>query len=267
MPRSEDVALAVHGLRTGGQGSVAVAWQIAEEAPVAFSCNGRQRLVMMATPSDLEDFAIGLALTEGFVESAGVIDAIRVAKETRGMVVDLSVDPAHLARARVRRKALEGRSGCGICGIASLDDLPAPRRRPGACRPIAPSAMLRGLRGLHDHQPGNARCRSLHAAAWCDREGVVLLAREDVGRHNALDKLLGALARGGVHGDGFVVMSSRCSFELVQKIAMRGIATLATVSAPTALALRLASAGGITLAALSGDAVVVFDPYCMEAAA
>lgn len=275
MPRSSapperPSSISAQGSLVGGDGCAPVAWEIAEETPVALACNGRQRLVMMATPADLEDFAVGMALTEGIVARVRDIEAIAIEAAEDGIVVDLMVDPARLAGARLRRRAIEGRSGCGICGVEALDDLPGMHRRSGRPRPAGAEAMLRGLRELARHQPGNARCRSLHAAAWCDRDGKVLLAREDVGRHNALDKLLGALARRGEAGDGvegFVVMSSRCSFELVQKAATFGIAALVTVSAPTALALRVAGAAGMTLAARAGDAVVVFDPSCLEAAA
>jgi FdhD protein len=155
---------------------------------------------------------------------------------------------------------MEGRTGCGLCGIEEMAD--AIRMPPNAA-PVAPldaTAVAKAFAALPHHQPMNAVNRTVHAAAWSDPHGTILLAREDVGRHNALDKLIGAMTRANLNPrHGFVLMSSRCSFELVQKCAHAGIGALATISAPTALAHKLARAAGLHLAALSQQGVMIFD--------
>jgi len=237
-----------------------VTWLVAEEVPVAFEYNRRAHAVMMATPADLEDFALGFSLCEGILGSAGDVDDIRVRHTADGIVLSIAADPLRLLKGSLRQRSMEGRSGCGLCGVDSLANL---RRAPQPVRAsFAPDAGAVGaaFARLADHQPMNHANRSLHAAAWCDSSGRILLAREDVGRHNALDKLAGALAAAGHDlAAGFAVLSSRCSFELVQKAAAVGIPLLATLSAPTGLALTLAREAGMTLAARArGDGVMLF---------
>ena len=174
--------------------------------------------------------------------------------------MQMTIPALRAAALGTRGRTMEGRSGCGLCGVSSLEaairDLPMvqPTFDP------APDAVARAFAALPDHQPINRRNRSVHGAAWCRPDGSILLAREDVGRHNALDKVIGALIRAGHEpADGFVVMTSRCSFELVQKAATVGIPLLATISAPTALALTLARQAGMTLCTLlRNDGVVTF---------
>ena len=235
-------------------------WHIAEEVPVALHYNGRSRLVMMATPADLEDFGIGLSVTEQIVASAADIRDIAIQKLPEGYIVDMAVDPELVARYRLRQRGITGRTGCGLCGVESLAE--ALRE----LRPVTPrftvekAAVAAALAALPDWQPMNSENRSVHGAAWCAPDGAIREAREDVGRHNALDKLIGALLRSGrAPADGFFVMSSRCSFELVQKVAVVGAPLLATVSAPTTLALSLAEATGIRLAAAAPEGVIEFD--------
>jgi FdhD protein len=173
------------------------------------------------------------------------------------------VEVATAARAEVVRerqaRSLEGRSGCGLCGMQRLDQVVRNVRPVKGAGPIAPAAIARAFQALPERQAMNRINHSVHAAAWADGEGAILLVREDVGRHNALDKLIGALARSGVDMTrGFCVMTSRCSFELVQKCAAVGIPCLATVSAPTSLALDLARRAGMVLASASPDGVVMF---------
>ena len=246
----------------------AARWHIAEEVPVALHYNGRSRLVMMATPADLEDFGIGISVTEQIVCEAGDIQDITVEKLPEGYVIDMTVDPELVARYRLRQRGITGRTGCGLCGVENLAE--ALRE----LRPVTPrftvekAAIAAALAALPDWQPMNSENRSVHAAAWCAPDGTILDAREDVGRHNALDKLIGALLRGGQDpAEGFFVMSSRCSFELVQKVAVAGAPLLATVSAPTTLALSLAEATGIRLAAGAPKGIIEFDPVRGEAAA
>jgi len=226
--------------------------EIAVETPIEIAFGGAPFAVMMATPRDIEDFAVGFALTEGVVETIDDIRGIEaVVGETSGRVnVTLSGERmgAHLAR----KRALSGRTGCGICGIEDLAHLPKARPRSGTARPIAPQAVGAAVAALNSEQPLNARTRAVHAAAWCGRDGAIRAAREDVGRHNALDKLIGALLREKADpDDGFILISSRCSFEMVAKTAAFGAGTLVSVSAPTSLALRRAEECGLALIAIA----------------
>lgn len=237
-----------------------VEWQVPEETAVAFEYNGRSHAVMMATPADLEDFALGFSLAEEIVGTAADIEKIAVRETPLGFVVNLTVDPLRLLRGSLRSRSMEGRSGCGLCGVDSLVHAVREPRKIEAALEVDPAAVAAAFRALPDHQPMNRANRSVHAAAWCAPDGSIRLAREDVGRHNALDKLIGAIAGSGADpAGGFVVMTSRCSFELVQKTAAVGIPLLATISAPTALALELARNANLTLGALSRrDTVILF---------
>ncbi|CAO3356151.1 Sulfur carrier protein FdhD [Azospirillum palustre] len=237
-----------------------VEWQVPEETAVAFEYNGRSHAVMMATPADLEDFALGFSLAEEIVGSAADIENIAVRETPLGFVVNLTVDPLRLLRGSLRSRSMEGRSGCGLCGVDSLVHAVREPRKIEASLEVDPAAVAAAFRALPDHQPMNRANRSVHAAAWCAPDGAVRVAREDVGRHNALDKLIGAVVGSGADpATGFVVMTSRCSFELVQKTAAVGIPLLATISAPTALALELARNANLTLGALSRrDTVILF---------
>jgi FdhD protein len=254
--RDDGCSVAVHGTLAGQS----TTWLLPEEVPVALQINSTPYAVMMATPADLEDFALGFALSEGLVRRAGDVSATLVFPSGEGHTADIAIPEAKLIRERMVSRSLEGRVGCGLCGIAEMEDA---IRMPGgrlATRTLNAEAVARAFEALPNHQPMNAANRTVHAAAWCSSAGEILLAREDVGRHNALDKLIGAMARAETDPrDGFVLMSSRCSFELVQKCALAGIAALATVSAPTALAYRLARDAGLSLAALSRQGVMIFD--------
>jgi FdhD protein len=246
-----DASVSASGVLNG----VATAWQVPEEVPVAILINSEPYAVMMATPADLEDFARGFALAEGISKR---VDQVLILPSHEGFACDLAIDAAHLNRERLVKRSLEGRVGCGLCGIEDIADairMPKGVRLKGS---LDAKAVQRAYDALPRHQPMNAVNRTVHAAAWCDPAGNILLSREDVGRHNALDKLIGAMI-GAEHGDGFVLMSSRCSFELVQKCALAGIGALATISAPTALALKLAREAGLKLAALSRTGVMIFD--------
>ncbi|PWC34670.1 formate dehydrogenase [Azospirillum sp. TSO35-2] len=237
-----------------------VEWQVPEETAVAFEYNGRSHAVMMATPADLEDFALGFALAEEIVGTAADVESIDVRETQLGFVVNLTVDPLRLLRGSLRSRSMEGRSGCGLCGVDSLVHAVREPKAITATLEVEPAAVAAAFRALPDHQPMNQANRSVHAAAWCAPDGSIRLAREDVGRHNALDKLIGAVVASGADpATGFVVMTSRCSFELVQKTAAVGIPLLATISAPTALALELARNAGLTLGSLSRrDGVILF---------
>jgi FdhD protein len=237
----------------------AVSWLLPKEVPVAVLLNSKSYAVMMATPADLEDFALGFALSEGLVRHWSHVLNVLVMPSGDGHAVDLAIDEDNLIRERMIARSLEGRVGCGLCGIEELKDAIRMPKGKVANLALGPKAVARAFDALPQHQPMNAANRTVHAAAWCSVDGTIVMAREDVGRHNALDKLIGAMARQHITPDGFVLMSSRCSFELVQKCAMAGIGALATVSAPTALAYRLAQQAGLKLAALSKQGVMMFD--------
>jgi FdhD protein len=234
-------------------------WGIAEETPVEIGFNGTAWTVMMASPADLEDLAIGLALTEGAVASGADIEAVDIRQWPEGFTADIRIAPELLRNERVHRRALDGRTGCGLCGIEKLADLQAPPPALPPAPAISADAIRAALDALPQHQSLNRETRSVHAAAWCRIDGSIALVREDVGRHNALDKLAGARLRQGESLDaGFVVMSSRCSFELVFKAARMRAAVLATQSAPTGLALDLAQQLRLPLAAAGSQGSIVF---------
>jgi FdhD protein len=244
----------------GSLNSTPTTWSLPEEVPVAVLLNSQSYAVMMATPADLEDFALGFVLSEGLVAHYSHVHNVIVLNQDEGFSVDVSIPEDKLLRERMVSRSLEGRVGCGLCGIAELED--AIRMPQDKVKAVAftPAAIAKAFGTLPQHQPMNEVNRTVHAAAFCSVDGAVLLAREDVGRHNALDKLIGAMARHtAIPVAGFVLMSSRCSFELVQKCARVGIGALATISAPTALALKLAQQAGLQLAALSKDGVMIFD--------
>jgi FdhD protein len=241
----------------GRAGEAGVSWHLAEEVPAALTFNQESSVVMMVTPADLEDFAWGFAVSEGMVPSAGEIEAVSVLASANGYVIDIR---ARALTERVGRdRLIAGRTGCGLCGVESLEDAVRAPRHVTRRFPIDPGAAAKALAALPDHQPLNRLSHSVHAAAWCAPDGEILRAREDVGRHNALDKLLGSLLRDGLDpADGFIALSSRCSFELVQKAAALGVPCLASMSAPTTLALSMARDAGMLLACRAPDGVVIF---------
>jgi FdhD protein len=246
-------------LDAGGRGSP-VTWQVPDEVPVALQINSTPYTVMMATPANLNEFGVGFALAEGIVQSRADIRGVLAMPVENGFAVDIAIDEAALAGAAMPRRSIEGRSGCGLCGVENIADVvrvtaPVPRR----VRPDA-AAILKAAAELPSRQPMNRLNHTVHGAAWVSLVGDVLIVREDVGRHNALDKLIGALFEGETDlSSGFVLMTSRCSFELVQKAATVGIGALVTVSAPTALALKIARDARLFLAALGDRGVVVFN--------
>lgn len=225
---------------------------IAEEMPVTLAYNGVSHAVMMATPSDLEDFAIGFSLTEGIIARADAVTSIAVVRYSRG--IELQIETSGEVVNEKRRRRLSGRSGCGICGMEDVEQVLRAIPHVASAAHFSASAISRAMRELAARQPLNDATGAVHAAGWADAEGVVSLVREDVGRHNALDKLAGALTRASVDaGTGFIVLTSRGSFELVQKTAVLGSSLVATVSAPTGLAVRMAAAAGIALAGFARD--------------
>ncbi|CAN5229481.1 formate dehydrogenase accessory sulfurtransferase FdhD [soil metagenome] len=236
---------------------------LAIETPVALVFNGISHAVMMATPADLEDFARGFTLTEGLVDDVGDIYGIETVGGDRGIELQIEIASRMFVRLKERRRSMAGPTGCGLCGIDDLDalDLRPPRVVPPAwLADFDAAAIARAMRELAGRQPLNALTGGVHAAGWADPQGALIEVREDVGRHNALDKLLGALAvRKLTPDDGFVVMSSRASVELVRKCARLGVPLLATISAATSLAVEVATDTGVRLHGFSrGDRSVQY---------
>ena len=241
-------------------GSAQITWQIPEEVPIALQINSAPYTVMMATPHNLHDFGVGFVLAEGIAKARSDIHGVLAMPVENGFAVDVAIDEAALETARVPERSLEGRSGCGLCGVENIADVV--RVTQPVAHTVAPGAeaILKAAAALSSQQPMNRANHTVHGAAWVSLDGEIKLVREDVGRHNALDKLIGALADAGTDlTSGFVLMTSRCSFELVQKAATAGIGALVTVSAPTALALKIARRAKLFLASLGDRGVVVFN--------
>ena len=234
---------------------------IAVETPVQVSFGEVPFGVMMLTPCDLEDFAYGFSLTEGVISEPTDIRAVGVSEASDGLRLRVDLTGPKLHAHLARKRALSGRTSCGLCGIEDLSALPRATQPRGAAMSIALVAIERALGELDRHQHLNTTTHAVHGAAWCDASGSVLHVREDVGRHNALDKLIGALLRAGISPDGgFVLITSRASFEMVEKVATFGARTLVAISAPTSLALERARALELTLVGIARhDGVTVFN--------
>jgi len=221
---------------------------IAEEIPVAFVYNDRPHAVMMATPADLQDFALGFSLSEAIIGGAEECTKVEIAHALAGIELRIAIPSVRAAKLEDRVRELTGRTGCGLCGAQTLDA--AVRHPPAVAEPeaIDESALRRALSDLHGRQTINVATGATHAAAWATRAGAIALVREDVGRHNALDKLIGAMQREQVDPRaGFLLVTSRASFEMVMKAATVGIGIVAAISAPTALAIALAQEANVTL--------------------
>jgi FdhD protein len=225
---------------------------IPEEAAVAFSYDGGTYAVMMATPQDLEDFALGFSITEGLVSSAAEVRQLDVVEHDSGIELRMWLAGPRAAALSARRRYLAGPTGCGLCGIDSLEEAVRSLPRVGDGGTFAPAEIMRALDALNPRQELNRQTRAVHAAAFWRPDAGLVAVREDVGRHNALDKLAGALIRDNVAShDGMVLLTSRVSVEMVQKTAVIGAPVIVAVSAPTALAVRTAEAAGITLVAVA----------------
>lgn len=227
---------------------------VPEEVAVAFTYDRATYAVMMATPADLEDFATGFSLSETVIRDPAEIAGLEIVETELGIDLRMDLEQRPADRLSERRRHLAGPAGCGLCGIESLEQAMRPAPAVAASLRVDDATIHAALAALADAQAINRSTRAVHAAGFY-RPGVGLVAlREDVGRHNALDKLGGALARQGQSpAEGIVVISSRVSVEMVQKTAVMGAAVLVAVSAPTALAIRTAEAAGITLVAVARD--------------
>jgi len=261
--------LPVHGVR-GGEAYAVQDW-VAEEVPVALEFNGISHAVMLATPLDLEDFALGFSLSEGILDHAHELYAVETGESELGITVRLQVASVAFARLKQRRRTIAGRTGCGLCGTESLAHVS--RELPLLADPAGPlerQAIARAMLQVQSLQTLQQATGAVHAAAWCSADGEVQWLREDVGRHNALDKLIGALANNDVDASGgFIAVTSRASFEMVQKTAMAGVPLLAAVSAPTSFAVATAERARLTLVgfARKDDLAVYSHPGRLAAAA
>jgi len=261
------VEIAYHGtppptdriIKTSGQ-STSPDWDVPEETPIAFVYNQRNYVVMLATPADLSDFAVGFSLTERVVDSADEISTINIHQQERGIDLRFKIRSSRIDRLDVRqqRRNMVGRAGCGVCGLENaevfFESLPLVTDKRVS---LSQTALTKAHADFDTHQPLSARTRTVHGAAWASTGGEIKLVREDVGRHNALDKLIGALASNGADfGDGFVMISSRCSYEIIEKSARVGIKAVAALSGPTAFALKKAAEANMALYCRSDDEFV-----------
>ncbi|ACB94638.1 formate dehydrogenase accessory sulfurtransferase FdhD [Beijerinckia indica] len=238
---------------TDGVNEENITLAIADETPISLIYNTIPYAVMMATAQDIEDFAIGFSLTEGIVSSYEAIREMTIQKTTAGYEVHLHIAGSDFQRLlQSGRRAMVGRTGCGICGAETADTLIKPLPTIAQGKRIALSALRRALEDLETRQSLNAVVHMVHGAAWVSPEAEILFVREDIGRHNALDKLIGAGLRNKIDfSEGFCLITSRCSYEMVQKAVMAGMPILVAISAPTIRALGVAEERGLTLVALA----------------
>ena len=237
--------------RVGGAAD-AISREVPEEAAIGLAYDSRPYVVVMGTPADVEDLATGFTVTERIAAFADIA-AITVSAVDAGIIADVLLVPGAGERVvTARRRSQEARSSCGLCGVETLEEAIRPITQVGAGPTVTRAAIQAALAALEDGQPLGRLTRATHAAAWADATGAVALVREDVGRHNALDKLVGAALRQGLNlTTGFILITSRCSYEMVEKTAAAGVAVLVAISAPTALAIRKAEEAGLTLIALA----------------
>ena len=238
----------------------ATSWHIPEEVPIAFVYNKRNYAVMMGTPADLSDYALGFSLTEKVVKHSKDILSLDIYLSERGADLRFKITEAALERldTTLRRRNIVGSASCGLCGLENSDALfvTLPRVSQIAVE-LENKVLVKSMSSLPKFQSLNSQTHSVHAAAWVSLEGDILFSREDVGRHNALDKLLGCLEIEETDiKTGFVLMSSRCSYEIVEKAAYRGIKAILSISGPTAFALRKAQEANMAIYSRSGDGAV-----------
>lgn len=246
--RLAGVSAAVVNEWRDGHASVGHRDWVAEERPIALRYRCVSHAVMLASPCDLEDFALGFSLSEGIIDHPHQLYDVQLREVPGGIELQMDLATECLARLQSRRRAVPGASGCGLCGLTSLQAVLETLPPLSGTTSLCPDALQRAVADLPGHQVLGQLTGGTHAAAWCDADGRILLVREDVGRHNALDKLTGALAAGGAErAPGFALLSSRASLELVQKAVRAGMEVLVTVSAASSAAVELAERSGLTL--------------------
>ncbi len=240
--------------------------KVAEEVPIALIYNGVSHAVMLATPQDLEDFALGFSLSEGILHSKSELYDVEIVTQPLGIELRLEVATEAFVKLKEKRRSLVGRTGCGLCGAESLEQaLRLPEKTLNLAENTTPStgaafslvmpadSIIKAYQTIQTTQVLQQATGATHACAWVDSNGEIQLLREDVGRHNAMDKLIGALAKLPRQENGFVLTSSRASVEMVQKVAIAGFSILAAISAPTGLAIRIAEDYGVTLVGFLRD--------------
>lgn len=240
---------------------------IAEEVPVVLVYNTIPHVVMLTTPLNLEDFALGFSLTEDIIKHPSELQSVRVFQRSKGVEVRITIPEARFQAMSGKGRNMTGRTGCGLCGSTTLEQAVRPPRPVGQGLVLEASQLTAALNQMQQQQSLNQLTGAVHAAAWFEPERGVIAVREDVGRHNALDKLIGALAKANCHFDGgWLVVTSRASYEMVQKASSVGITLLAAVSAPTALAIQLAEQCGITLVgfARNDNHVIYTHPHRLQ---
>ena len=224
---------------------------LAEEVPIALVYNGRPHVVVMGTPTDLEDLAIGFSRTEEIVDDSSLIERVDVVRASHGVELQIHIPEANAARLEHRTRGIVSRTGCGLCGVESINDMLHVPARVGARLHVTADTLTTVSAELSLRQTINNETSTVHAAGWATSGGELRVVREDVGRHNALDKVLGALGRMRIDpAGGFIVVTSRASYEMVQKAATCGVEMLAAISRPTGLAIRFAEAADMTLVGL-----------------
>lgn len=240
--------------------------EVAVEVPVALVYNYISHVVMMASPVNLEDFAIGFSLTEEIVDSREQINHVHITQAKAGITIRLQIADDAFEKLKSKRRNMTGRTGCGLCGIESLKQ--AIRPIPAVHAPqVSQDVIAQALETIRANQPINAMTGATHAAAWCSLSGNIELVREDVGRHNALDKLIGAMSSMMLdRRQGFILVTSRASYEMVQKTCMAGVGCLVAISAPTSLAIEQARQAGLLLVgfARADKHVIYHDPHQPE---
>ncbi len=227
---------------------------VAEEVPVVLVYNGVSHVVMLATPTNLDDFALGFSLTEGIIANASEIESSKIYQHANGIEVQLKIPETRFQGLSNKGRNLTGRTGCGLCGATTLKQAIKPTRSVLGNLKISSEQLTAALQNLSEHQKLNQLTGAIHAVAWVSPENGIMELREDVGRHNALDKLIGALLKRDTDfSAGFMITTSRASYEMVQKATAVGVTILAAISAPTALAIRLAQESGLTLIGFARD--------------
>jgi len=238
-------------VRIGDDGSSQGSAIVAEEVPIALVYNGKPHVVVMGTPSDLDDLAFGFSRTEAIVDHSSQIERVDVVRASHGIELQIQIPAANAGRLEERARALVSRTGCGLCGVETITD--ALRVPPALSSQLAITneALWRASAELSRQQTLNNETNTVHAAGWAQADGTLRIVREDVGRHNALDKVLGALARARTNpAEGFIIVTSRASYEMIQKAAICGVELIAAISRPTGLAIRFAEAAEMTLVGL-----------------
>jgi len=224
---------------------------VAEEVPIALVYNGRPHVVVMGTPADLEDLAVGFSRTEGIVDESAHVERVDVVRASHGIELQIQIPEASAIRLEERTRGIVSRTGCGLCGVETINDMLHIPAQVGARLQVTADVLAAVSAELSRQQTLNNETSTVHAAGWATADGELHVVREDIGRHNALDKVLGALGRMGMDASaGFVIVTSRASYEMVQKAATCGVELLAAISRPTGLAIRFAAAADMTLVAL-----------------